>query len=117
MSIEWFLYLANFIDNINDGLNIIFWLTLLILGSVWLIKGLSFIAEGGDSFFPKLSENSNKIFKKLLIPIFIILMFLPSGKTLYLIAGANLAKQSYIPSKVELVIEKKLDEYLKEDSK
>jgi hypothetical protein len=47
----------------------------------------------------------------------IIQCSIPFEKTMYLMVGAHIIKSSAIPSKVEAVISKKLDEYLAEEKK
>lgn len=43
--------------------------------------------------------------------------FIPSEKTMYMMIGARYLQKSNIPSKVEQVINKKLDSYLVEDKR
>jgi MFS family permease len=53
------------------------------------------------------------------IPLLALLIscFIPSQKTMYLMLGANFIKNSTLPSKVELAIEKRIDQYLADDDK
>ena len=115
MSIEWFLYLTNIVKNLNDNLSFVVFVLIIILGIMWFIKGVVKAAEERDIFLN--IYYYSKWAMKIFIPVILISSFIPSERTMYLILGAHIIKQSDLPSKVELVIEKKLDEYLKEDDK
>ena len=51
------------------------------------------------------------------IPALILLVLVPSERTMYLMMGSHYLSQSGIPSKVEAVLSKKLDEYLVDEPK
>jgi hypothetical protein len=53
----------------------------------------------------------------IFLPLLLMALILPSEKTMYLMAGAKCLQDSIIPKKIELIISKKLDEYLLEDNK
>ncbi len=110
MSIEWFLYLADIANS---------------LGAFFSISGLIMIVSGVILLIDKyIDDEEVRASKTLLFFItfigamfFITSCFIPSEKTIYLIAGAHELKSSDVSNKVEAVIEKKLDEYLKDDAK
>lgn len=107
MSIEWFLYLSD----ILPCLGIILGVGALIS---FIIIAIGFMGTCDDE--ESTIGYINFIKKYIWIPFLAILIsiLLPSQKTMYLIMGANALKKSDIPSKVERVIDKKLDEFLVE---
>ncbi len=116
MSIELVLYLIDLLGNLSKSI----WVINIVL--IGLSAGMFFISindwsensdvEWTDTIFNKI----RKYF--LIIPVSMFLTcFIPSEKTMYMMIGANVIKSSTIPSKVEEVINKKLDEYLTEEKK
>lgn len=103
MSFELIIYLIAFLHNLDNLLALLTFIGLVIL---------VIIVINNDIKKP-FKECGNII--KWWLPIFIINCLIPSEKTMYIMLGANALKSSTIPSKVELVINKKLDEFLAEE--
>jgi heme/copper-type cytochrome/quinol oxidase subunit 2 len=109
MSIELFLYLIDLIASIGIMSCLLFFILIIIL-IVELIKAFNDDDDEGKFKY------STKL-KKYFCILAIIIMIIPSEKTMYLMLGSNYLKKSDIPQKVELAINKKLDEYLNEGTK
>lgn len=52
---------------------------------------------------------------KIIGVLIIIMIIIPTSKTMYLIAGNNYLNSTQIPTKVEKIINDKLDDYLTDD--
>lgn len=114
MSIELFLYLADVIPRVGE-----------FFGVITLIGGLL----GGLGFLPIYVEkmgtpNFRARYPFILVGFLFITgtcsMLIPSKQTIYMIAGASVAKQalnSSIGQKVQQVIEDQLDEFIKKGAK
>lgn len=113
MSIELFLYLIDISSNISALCDIALCILLFFAG-LYTLVGFA-INENANHL-----RNLKGYYKYYFIPLAlcsIICALTPSQKTFYLIIGAHYLKSSDLPSKVELIIEKKLDEYLIDISK
>lgn len=95
---------------------------------IFITIGISFllsspfvlIAANEFNITDKIKDKIFYCIKTLGITIFILTFiecFIPSEKTMYLMIGANYLEKSGIPTKVEQVINKKLNEYLLEEVK
>lgn len=109
MSIELIIYLVGLLDNLT------FWYVPSMMCAV--IGGVFWVASHIDT---TVSDNLRKIFKNITISSIIILVictFIPSQKTVRLMLGEHFGKeviQSETASKVQRIIDGKLDECLKE---
>lgn len=108
-----YLYLISIITN----LNVFFIITAVLSGALIFLGGVTWI----ESYSDKDDIVRGKKYMKIgiicgLISIFITVFF-PSERTMYLMIGANYLEKSGIPTKVEQVINKKLDYYLTEEIK
>jgi hypothetical protein len=117
MNIETMIYLAHVLPEIG-GIFTLFSLfgTIIVVGTCFFKKMDAFDEEEHykvNVFFKNyIVKNSKWVFL-----LFLIGALFPSEKTIYLILGAHYLKDSTLPSKVEIAIDKKIDEYLKEDGK
>lgn len=117
MSIELFLYLIDRLDVVNflAGLSAM----LLIAAPMLAIYFIDNVNKDKE----ECREDARKLWKFIkskwyvYFIVFFLAFILPSQKTMYLIAGAHYLKKSDIPSKVEMAINKKLNEYLDYDEK
>lgn len=118
MNIELFLYLTDILGNVQAML-------MIFPGVCFFVFGIFLIALYADcgnedtqaQFVKKIKElKLYKIFYSLLLAL-LIASIIPTKKTMYLILGANYLKNSELPSKVELLLNKRLDEYLSEEKK
>lgn len=115
MNIEAFIYLSSVLPSIGGAL------TIITVSGLFILSGVAFFIIGQKDY----NENGLDVLKKYRIfKIFFALVFcgflscfFPSQKTMYLMLGSHYLKDSNIPSKVELLLNKKLDEYLAEDKK
>ena len=118
MTIETVLYLINLFDNLNIASNTILIICGIGIVVTTMILGLShsFYSYHEDFKDSALFEFLNilKLKIKWLFLLLLLNCFLPSERTMYLMIGANYFKNSSLPPKIELIIEKKLDEYLLE---
>jgi predicted membrane protein len=115
MSIETIIYLAYVIPNIGALLTLGSIIFFIVAGIVSLMKRAS--AENNQEKI-EAANFSKKYFLNNLKWMFlaaIVACFIPSEPTIYLMLGANYLKNSTLPSKVELAIEKKIDSYLADD--
>lgn len=122
MTIEGWIYLAPMFDllkQISQLYCLLFFLAIVFIG---VILGMMRSAIGiyGTDYKDFLSYvKTATYFGKKGLSIFIVSLIVtiltPSEKTIYLMLGAHYLKSSTIPSKVELLINKKLDTYLSED--
>lgn len=115
MGIEVILYLINLIKNIDLFFSVIIGVSILIILFCLFISLIILSDEAGE--WPR--TPIYKIRKYIIIVPIIILIscIFPSEKTMYMMIGSHYLKASTIPSKVEQVINKKLDEYLSQDIK
>lgn len=113
MSIELVLYLIDIFQSINGfaivGLIFYLFVTIIIIG-MHHFAYYDYEKEKATYFLNILKNKLWIVFLSIFLCIFI-----PSQKTMYLMLGANFLKNSSLPSKVEMAIEKKIDEYLVED--
>lgn len=110
MNIETAIYLANILPNL--GLIAIPGIILLTVSSFIFLFSLDknmIDYETGNKI-----RNKCKFFIPFSCVLILISMLIPSEKTVYLMLGANYLKNSMLPSKVEMAIEKKIDGYLVE---
>ena len=109
MSIELIIYLVGLLDNLA------FWCVLSMVCAIF--GGLLWVMSHFDYAVP---DNAKRILKKITISSMVFLTiftFIPNQKTAYLMLGAHFGKeviQSETASKVQRIIDGKLDEYLKE---
>lgn len=114
MSIELFFYLADLFENISSVAAVI----LIFIGISMFFSPIAISLLDDMSW--DIEINIKRIFVYAISTALIcalIAIITPSKKTMYLMVGAHYLKKSDIPTKVELVINKKLDEYLKGESK
>lgn len=112
MSLNTALYLVNIIDNVNQGISIIFVLGIICLIACLIAYGLWSIDQDEDCY----PVNIVKILKKwwVLIVILIATIPIPSKSTMYLMLGSIYLEQSNLPRKVTQALELKLNDYIKE---
>lgn len=114
MTIELTLYLINLISNIDSILSFLIGVPLITV-IISLIVGAYNLIDSNDDFSDTFFEKTLLLIKKY-IGWYILIIFIsgifPSEKTMYLMIGANYFKNSALPPKIEMIIEKKLDEYL-----
>lgn len=119
MNIESVIYLTDILHNI-DFISGMFFIIGLILTMLCLAFGgfarIDSSKEWEESFLYKFSTFLKIHIYKIIIFI-VISCLIPSQKTMYLMIGANYLKSSELPSKVEIAINKKIDEYLLEENK
>lgn len=105
MSIEVVLWLID----VLPGLAYFFFVMSLIFLILVILAGV------GDDEEKQIRNNIVNNYKKIFgIPVLIIFLtlFLPSKETMYMMLGAHYIKNSTLPTKVEMAIEKKIDGYL-----
>lgn len=113
MNIELFLYL---IDILN-GIRLVLYIALIFSTIIYILHVFfSSHKEDNRESLKKTLKYGNKI-KWYYIIMLIFYLLIPSQKTMYLMMGSHYLKNSQIPSKVEMVLNKKLDEYLIEKEK
>ncbi len=121
MNIESVLYLINLVKNLDIAIGIVLVTSFIFILITLIITGLNHAGSYGDDEYKDshLCAFINFIRKniKWLILLLSVSCIFPSERTMYLMIGANYFKNSNIPPKIELIIEKKLDEYLLEPVK
>ena len=113
MSIELIIYLVGLLDALSffKGLA----LTGLIGGAIFLLIAYGWELDSGDEA-KNLKAITAKTFKWSAL-FLVFSAFIPTQKTAYLMLGAHFGKeviQSETASKVQRIIDGKLDQYLKE---
>ncbi len=108
MSLSWILYLADVLDSLSCVFTLGF-IILLIAGVAGLIV-FAHMADYDDDKKPLL-KFLNTILKFFIVCL-VGVVLIPSSKTIYMILATNYLDKTQIPAKVELIIEKKLDQYL-----
>lgn len=114
MNLLTILYLIDLLGNFNNTIALAIVLLFVSWIFIFIIYGH---AHDSDKF------NKIKFFKKTKIllfftsSIFILNIITPSQKTMYLMVSVKYLQNSMIPKKIELILNKKLDEYLLEDKK
>lgn len=119
MTIETVLYSINIINNFDFIFGVFFTIGVIATIACFAMGGFGRIdadVEWEQSFLYKFTSFIKSHMYKIIIFIFIGCL-IPSEKTMYLMLGANYLKSSELPSKVELAISKKIDEYLLETKK
>ncbi len=114
MTAATYLYLISLINNFRESFHYL--MILLVIPIV--ISGVTILIWHIEEIKDK--SKPNFWLKSSIVSVFIasfISCFLPSEKTMYLMIGANYLEKSGIPTKVEQVINKKLNEYLLEEVK
>ena len=108
----WMIYLAGFIENIDTFLNfsLILLIIILFFVSYWMLE---------DDIFSDIEENLEIIKKyklgiKILVFNLLLVIFIPSSKTVYMMMGSHYLNQKDIPQKVLKVLNNKLDEMIEE---
>lgn len=102
MNLAAWLYITDLLNNL-DGifiLCVIFYFAALLIGGICTVEG--------ESSFAK------KVISKWWIVFLICLFscFIPSKKTMYLMLGAQYLQNATLPSKVEKILELKLDDII-----
>ena len=111
MNIEFFLYLTDMLPSLSMGFVLIGGIGLIILAAVTAMLAMDCYDYKKD-FKSRVNHfGIIKIFW-LLITLLLTSCLIPDQKTMYLMLGANYLKDSQLPHKVELLLTKKLDEYL-----
>ena len=110
MSIELLIYVADLATRVPA---IIFFAILAILGSL-IVGGVLLLESDGE---PTKLVNTCKKVSGISAIVLAICFFIPSQKTIYMMAGASIGRevaQSDIAIKVKKIIESKLNDYVKE---
>jgi hypothetical protein len=124
MSIEWLIYFADVSLKMTGFFAILAAISVVI--SVPVFFAFIFHSENKNADHPSIPKTYplRKYVKFPVLGFILAIIFLctacliPSKQTIYLIAGAHMAKQSNIPAKVMMIVNEKLDELLvKEDKK
>lgn len=109
MSIEWFIYLADISCGVKELFGVVSLCGVLLGGIGWLV---------GSAVPEEIPEHLAKLSKKAVV-VFVILgfitAFIPSQRTIYMMAGAHYgmeALQSETAQKVAKLLNGKLDEEL-----
>lgn len=109
MSDELIIYLLGILPNIKCGLDFIAGVSFIL----FFIVGMLFFAD-----YPG-ENNIIKKWVKIIIIIFslssILDILIPSNAILYALVGTHILKQTEIPQKVVTVLNKKLDDLIKND--
>lgn len=120
MTIEAVIYLIDVSGSVKDTIFTLSFFFFVLLGGSLFFGGI----ESDMGLTKKYTKTYSfgffcKLKKYIALPIIAILIasFIPSQKTMYLMLGANYLKNSALPTKVEIAIEKKIDEYLIEAPK
>ncbi len=123
MSIELLLYSIEILSNIDKVLGMAFAFyfvfALIVFGFLFIDRIACYNDDDVKEWYKTLI-NLKKYTKWYFIPfltIIIVSIFIPSEKTMYMMMGSHYLKKSDLPSKVEMVLNKKLDEYLIETTK
>ncbi|HEV2917591.1 MAG TPA: hypothetical protein VGW78_07660 [Candidatus Babeliales bacterium] len=116
MNIETVLYLINVFGTMKDVVCIASMISVFALGVCAFIFGIIKASGDGDSLWIAYSIFLKKHFWKFIFLVFLACI-IPSEKTMYFMLGAHAIKSSPLPSKIELAIEKKIDDFLSEDEK
>lgn len=111
MSLSLLLYIVDVISNMNCLLSLLFF---IISGSL-LVLLIAFVCSDDDDK-EKLITILKYIYKKIwiCISIVILIIILPSSKTMYLMLGSSYLQNSNIPLKVQQALELKLDDVISE---
>ena len=110
MSLELCLYLIDVLEKITMFTSIIF-----VASAALFIGIICFVFFAEDDLSEEGKIELLGLRKKSAIALFFSLSFctfVPSPKTMYMIAGTNYLKQSDIPQKVRQLLDKKLEELL-----
>ena len=117
MSIEMVLYSIDVLNNIGVILGTLIACFAMLGGAAALISLGVLMSCGEDSIQSDHARKTLNVVKSYFgwfILIILISSLVPSEKTMYLMLGADYLKNSTLPSKVELALEKKIDKYLEE---
>lgn len=109
--LEFLIYLAPTLTSIKYFL--LFFIVIALIGSIIHYNTAVEAYTKGNKEIGKFHDVKDRQAFKTFIVLIIAFVFLPSEKTMYMMLGAHYLKKSDIPQKLELVINKKLDEYLK----
>lgn len=107
------LYLINLLDSFNVALLSLFLISVLVLLALGNMYSLLLPNESIDDFVLKFGK-AIKLAATVAISTLIIQIIIPSEKTCYLMLAAKYLDKSEIPSKIEIIIHKKLDKYLED---
>lgn len=115
MGLAFWLYITDFISNIDVCCGMVWIIYLLVLGMFSFTWGAS---ESNETI--KLMSNLiKKTLKLWWIPILALAfsIFIPNKRTVYLMLGASYLSQSNLPSKVSQILDLKLDNIIGELNK
>ena len=127
-NISWFLYAVDVIDSLGDMISFIAGMTLILFLVTALVAGIAKIVILNYSSLENAGEKSIVLFfsnllnkKTLFFFIFIFALegLIPTQKTMYLIMGSEVGEEvvnSETGQRVQDAINKKLDEYLGDES-
>lgn len=121
MSLSLILYWINVLANIDTFMKNFFYISLIYLiisGFITLLN--RDISKGNEaSILIQKQWFLNPLKYYFWIPCLLLLIsaFIPSQKTMYLMIGSEYLKNSAIPTKVEIILNKKLDEYISDKPK
>lgn len=116
MSVILFLYLADMFNNLSGICCIALFIALITLA---VLSFMSLNCTGDRDYEKEARARVNKLirlFLKILVPLVLVVIFVPDAKTMYLMMGAEYLNKSDIPVKVEKIINNKLDYYLTNDT-
>lgn len=115
MNIETVIYFAEVLPSINSAIGIILGLSFIIgFIGIFVIKNIiedCHNLKDADEWYTE-TKKTYLLGIKIWIALLFLCSVIPSERTIYLMLGANYLKNSTLPSKVEMAIEKKIDSYL-----
>ena len=114
MNIEFFIYLADVLPGLGCFLSVTGTIGLIVFSIVTFICSRALIEDDQFNISELKKIKLHYIFTVIFLSLFIG-AFIPSQKTMYLMLGSSYLKNSTIPTKVEQVLNKKLDEFLHDD--
>lgn len=110
MSLAFFLYLIDVLNNVDDICEVIF-IPYFLGFSMVLIS--TFLTTGGfyDDFPEGVKDTINSFKKHIWIPIIALLIsiIIPTQNTMYMMLGASYLQTSNLPAKVSEALDLKLD--------
>lgn len=109
MNIELILYLID----IGINFQIVTFIASIIMMVLYFITAFHNSTSFCDN--EKISYKNHLFASKILTVFIFISILVPSKKTMYMMIGAKYLRESNVPEKVQMIINKKLDEYLLEN--
>lgn len=115
MSVATILYLISVLDSLDNLVGLI--IGLIVVG---IPVAAIIIVTNVDDDTKRLTTLKYLYGKSIVITLIflcLIAVLIPSERTMYLMVGGSYLQRSNIPSKVEQVINEKLDQYLQDERK